>query len=279
MPMSSTKWHIGIFVFVGIAASLTYSPVRGQDQPATGFHFSLDGQFRYGNISGFVQIPRGGGAGTTSNERPKFDELGISQAAIGVPSLTLGWNNHNLYSGASIIRLSGSNTLSSTLVSNGTTFPAGTSVSSDIQLDWYRFGYEYHFTYKYSQSSALSFYPAIGGALFNFDYNLKGISGLSAARSFEKAAPQLGLTSEWNPEGRFSLSGGVFSSLAFSTLPLLLSVDLTGGYQLWGSPDHGGIAYLGIGYDLIDEEDNQKVPNHIRASIGPEVVVGLKLRF
>ena len=85
-----TRWYIGICVCVGIAASFICSPAWGQDQPATGFHFSLDGQFRYGNISGFVQVPRGGGAGTTSNERPKFDELGINQAAIGVPSATLG---------------------------------------------------------------------------------------------------------------------------------------------------------------------------------------------
>jgi hypothetical protein len=51
------------------------------------------------------------------------------------------------------------------------------------------------------------------------------------------------------------------------------------GYQLWGHHDHGGIAYLGIGYDLIDEEDNQKVSNHIKASIGPELVVGIKVNF
>ena len=119
----------------------------------------------------------------------------------------------------------------------------------------------------------------MGVALFNFDYKLDGTGGLSAARSFEKAAPQLGLRSERTPEGPFSLSGGVLSSLAFSTLPLLLSVDLTAGYQLWGRADHGGIAYLGIGYDRIDEEDNQKVSNHIKASIGPELVVGLKVRF
>jgi hypothetical protein len=158
-------------------------------------------------------------------------------------------------------------------------FPVGSSVNADVQLDWYRFGYDHRFTYKYDQVSVVSFYPAIGVALFNFDYALKGVNGLSAARSFGKAAPQLGLISEWNPEGRFSLSGEVFSSLAFSTLPLLLSVDLTGGYQLWGSPEHGGIVYLGIGYDRIDEEDNQKVSNHIKAGIGPEVVVGLRLRF
>jgi len=244
-----------------------------------GFPLSLDGQFRYGNITGFVQVPRGGGAGTTSNERPKFNELGINHAAIGDPSLTLGWNDHNIYGGARIVRLSGSDRLSTALISNGTTFPAGISVRADTQLDWYRVGYEHRFAYKYDQASVLSFYPAVGVALLNFDYNLKGTGGLSAARSFEKAAPQLGLRSEWSPEGPFSLSGGVFSSLAFSTLPLLVSVDLTAGYQLWGSPDHGSIAYLGIGYDRIDEEDNQKVSNHIKASIGPEVLVGLRVRF
>ena len=61
--------------------------------------------------------------------------------------------------------------------------------------------------------------------------------------------------------------------------PLLLSVDLTAGYQLWGRPDRGGIAYLGIGYDRIDEEDSQKISNHIKASIGPELLVGLRIRY
>jgi hypothetical protein len=129
------------------------------------------------------------------------------------------------------------------------------------------------------EGSVVSFYPAIGFALFNFDYNLNGTPRLSASRSFAKAAPQLGLKSEWIPAGPFSLSAEVLSSLPFSTLPLLLSVDLTMGYQLWGRHDHGGMAYLGIGYDRINEEDNQKVPNHIKASIGPELVVGLKVSF
>jgi len=276
--MSSKVWYLGVSLFVGIVASSSRQ-VWGQDQGETGFHVSLDGEFQYGNITGFVQIPKGGSPGSTSSDRPKFNELGIDHAAIGDPSLTLEWNDHDIYAGAHIVRLSGSHTLSATLISNGSTFPAGTSVNADTHLDWYRVGYEHRFAYKYSQGSILSFYPAIGFALFNFDYNLKGTGGLSAARSFEKAAPQLGLRSEWIPGGPFSLSGGVFSSLAFSTLPLLLSVDVTAGYQLWGRPDHGGMAYVGIGYDRIDEEDNQRVSNHIRASIGPELLVGLKLRF
>ena len=86
------------------------------------------------------------------------------------------------------MRLSGSDTLSSGLISNGTTFPAGTSVHTDIQLDWYRVGYEYRFAYKYNRASVLSFYPAAGVGIFNFDYKLNGTGALSAARNFEKAS-------------------------------------------------------------------------------------------
>jgi hypothetical protein len=277
--VTSKMWLLATSFFVGIIP-FGYSRIWAQDSPETGFHASVDGQFRYGNIEGFVQIPRGGGAGSTSNERPKFDEMGINQAAIGAPSLTLGWNNHNIYGVARIIRLSGSDDLDTTLISNGTTFPAGTHVNANTRLDWYGLGYEYRFAYKYnSAGSVVTFYPAIGFALLNFDYNLNGTPGLSASRGFTKAAPQLGLKSEWIPGGPFSLSAGVLSSLPFSTLPLLLSVDLTAGYQLWGRHDHGGMAYLGVGYDRINEEDNQKVPNHIKASIGPELVVGFKVSF
>jgi hypothetical protein len=59
----------------------------------------------------------------------------------------------------------------------------------------------------------------------------------------------------------------------------MLSADVTAGYQLWGRPEQGDIAYLGIGYDRIDEEDNQKVSNHIKASVGPELLLGLRVRF
>ena len=132
---------------------------------------------------------------------------------------------------------------------------------ANTRLDWYGLGYDYRFAYKYNnEGSVVSFYPAIGFALLNFNYNLNGTPGLSASRGFAKAAPQLGLKSEWIPGGPFSVSAGVLSSLPFSTLPLLLSVDLTVGYQLWGRHDHGGMAYLGIGYDRINERRQSKRP-------------------
>jgi len=119
----------------------------------------------------------------------------------------------------------------------------------------------------------------VGFAIFNFDYGLTSPGGLTAARSFAKAAPQLGLRAEWSPGGPFFVSADWLSSLGFSTLPLLFSTDLTGGYQLWGQANHGGQVYLGIGYEMIHFEDNQTVPNRISANMGPELVVGFKISF
>ena|SRR5215467_7308320 len=45
--------------------------------------------------------------------------------------------------GLSLNKLSESDTLNSVLISNGTTFPQGTSVSANIQLAWYRLGCEH----------------------------------------------------------------------------------------------------------------------------------------
>ena len=274
------KWNIGLpgtclFVLMAVSAC-SQNWVR---QEETGFHASMDGAFRYGNINGFLQIPKGGGVGSTSSDRPKFSEIGIHQAPIGDAGLTLDWNNHELYAAARFIRLSGADTLSSTLISNGTTFPAATPVGANTQLDWYGGGYAYRLSFRNDAGARASFYPAVGFALFNFDYNLNSPGGLTAARSFAKAAPQLGLKAEWSPRGPVFLSGDLLSSLAFSTLPFLFSTDLTGGYQLWGQANHGGQVYLGVGYEMIHYEDNQTVPNHIKASIGPELVVGFKLSY
>jgi hypothetical protein len=268
---------LGTCLIVGLTVlACSQSWVRQQE---TGFHASLDGSFRYGNISGFLQIPKGGGVGSTSNDRPKFHEIGINQAPIGDAGLTLGWGNNELYADARFVRLSGNDTLNSTLISNGTTFPAGSHVSANTQLDWYRGGYAYRLSYGNDQGTTVSFYPAAGFVLFNFDYGLNGPGGLTAARSFAKGAPQLGLKAEWSPGGPFSVSADLLSSLAFSTLPLLFSTDLTGEYQLWGQANHGGQVYLGIGYEMIHFEDSQTVPNHINANIGPELVVGVKVSF
>lgn len=274
----SKVWLLGTCLLFGLILS-AYSQTWVRQEPDTGFDACLDGSFRYGNINGFLQIPKGGGFGTTSNERPTFHEIGINQAPIGDASLGLAWDNHATYAGARFVRLSGKTILSSSLVSRGTTFPAGSLVSASTQLDWYRGGYKYHLSYGNKEGAYVSLYPSIGFGLLNFDYRLTSPGVLPVDRSFSKGVPQLGLRLEWSPGVPFFLSGEVTSSLPFSTLPLLFSTNLTVGYQFWGSADRGARVFLGVGYEMIRYEDNQLVPNHIKVDIGPELVVGFRSCF
>jgi hypothetical protein len=276
--MLTKMWLIGICLLVSLTV-LCCSQDWVREEPEPRLHGSVDGTFRYGNVDGFLQIPSGGVPGTTSNRRPKFHEIGINNAPTGDPSVSLGWGNNEFYAGARFVRLSGNDTLDNTLISHGTTFPAGSSVSTNTQLDWYRGGYEYRPSYRNSEGASVSFYPSLGFGLLNFDYKLTAPGALSATRSFVKAAPQLGLKSEWSPGGRFFLSGEVLSSLAFSTLPLLFSTDVTQEYQVWGRASQGGRVFFGVGHDMIHFEDNERVPNHIKTDIGPEVVVGFSVSF
>jgi len=105
--MISKMWLLGTSFFVGIIAC-GYSQVWAQDPGETGFHASLDGEFRYGNIQGFIQIPRGGGVGTTSNERLKFDELVINSSSICAMSFTLCLKYFIIYGVCRVIRFIGS---------------------------------------------------------------------------------------------------------------------------------------------------------------------------
>src|SRR5262245_28907593 len=119
----------------------TTSPA--EESQNSGFRFTLDGAWLWGPANGQLQTPSGGEPGSTSKERPTLEELGIETASVFDVSATAGWGPHELYIGGQWICLSGSATLDQTLISQGMTFPAGTSVDSSVQFDWYRFGYRY----------------------------------------------------------------------------------------------------------------------------------------
>jgi hypothetical protein len=242
-----------------------------------GFRASADAMFLYGPIRGFLQTPAGGLPGTTSHDRPTLKELGIDTAPMADASVTAGWGSHELYGGARIIELSGTDTLTQTLLTHSVTFPAGTAVSSNVQLNWYRMGYAHRWLYRHDDT-ALRLEPAIEAVIFDFDYSISG-GGQSTNRTYLKANVRLGLRAEWSPYSRFSLSGNAFESVPIPGQPMILTLQALGGYRLWGTADRGGTLSLGIGYDQLDQKDQQTVPNHIKAEIGPLLLAGLAINF
>lgn len=234
----------------------------------------VEGVFLYGPVEGYLQTPDGGNPGTTSAKRPTFDELGLDSVSIFDGSARLRWDRHTLYGGAQIIRLSGDETLTQPLLSQDVTFDAGDRVDSDVQLDWYRFGYLHRFDWwsEHRVAPALS----LGGdaVLFDFHYTLDGDGG-RVDRAYAKPAVRLGGEFDWTLTRRLSMRARAFESLPFSNTPSILSLGLRAFYRLIDSQDCPLDVYVGVSYHRIDYEDDQNVPNHIRAEMGPLLEGGL----
>src|SRR5258708_5274356 len=128
---------------------LMVSPVSAQDMenPSPPVAISFQGSFNFGSLDGFLQTPSGGRPGSSSRQRPTFDELGLSDVIFYDTRLDVQWHKARLYGGYQFIRLDASTTLSQPLISQGRNFAAGDSVRTDDQLDWARVGFGWQFDF------------------------------------------------------------------------------------------------------------------------------------
>lgn len=244
-----------------------------------GLHGSLAASLRYGPLDGYAQTPAEGAAGTTSPERPTFDDVGIHDAIAGEAELHLEWGADGLFVSAVPTRVSGDRRLGTALISHGRAFPAGAAVHANFHLDQYRIGYEHQFRWRNASGTTFTLAPAVGLMLFAFDYTLSAAPGLSAARSYLQAAPQVGMNAAWHPEGRFTVRGSAFGWPSTPTDLSTVSLRLVGEYAVWQQPTYKAAVTLGVGYDQIDFADQQAVSNHVHVDDGPLLLAGVKVAF
>jgi hypothetical protein len=257
-----------------LAFSMPLAASRAQDL------FRVDGgtSFLLGSIDGYLQTPAGGSPGTTSIDRPTFEELGIKSVHGGDFWADVSYGHHGLYLGGRITHLSGGGTLDEPLVSQSLAFAAGLSVETNIQLDWYRLGYRYLLPFKWG-STTIELSPSIGATLLDFQYTLTGEGMDGADRSYSKVGAQVGCGLTWTLTKRWSVCGQVLAPIPFSDAPEIRSAQVTLKYSFL---EHKGMSIsglVGVGYEQIRYEDGQTVPNEVEANMGPMGVLGLEIRF
>jgi len=275
----------GLIGVIVISLMLTPEKAVAEQKEVSGGIFdvlsiNLDVAFLYGSIDGFIQTPKGGNPGSTSSNRPTFEELGFDTISIYEGSIRAGWDVHTIYSGAQIARLSGRSRLDDELTSQDVTFPAGSYVDADIQLDRYWLGYLYRF--DLSPEGPRNVFTVAPGACisaFAFHYELDGSGKRGVDREYLKVGIRLGCELTWMITDKLSAHGRAFGSLPIPNTPWILGLDLVGRYQLWKSRRVKALGYLGIAYDRIDYKDEQKVPNHILVDMGPMLKAGLQIQF
>lgn len=276
-PSARTTARFLLAAIASVSSACTGAYVR--QAVDAGIHGSVAGSLRYGPLDGYAQTPAGGATGTTSPKRPTLDEVDIHHAIAGEGELHVGWGADELFVDAIPTRVSGDDRLGRELISHGTTFPVGVTAHAHFHFDQYRIGYEHQFRWRSESGTTFSVAPAVGLMLFAFDYTLTSAPDLSAARSYVQVAPQLGVSAAWHPEGRFTLSAAVLGWPSPPTDLATVSVRLTGEYAVWQQPPYSAAATLGIGYDYIDFEDGQHLPNHVHVDDGPLLLAGAKFVF
>jgi len=257
---------------------LLVTTAYAQGQEESDRRFSLEGSYLYGEVDGYVQTPSGGESGTTSSRRPSLDEIGISNTSVYDSQFIAALHDNELYLGGQWIRMSGSATLDETLITQGKTFDAGMQVSSEVDLDWYRFGYRRRLSL--CQDREWTIWPSAGVAVLDFSYHLRG-TDVAADRSYIKLNAQFGLETEWRPRGGpFSLDLVLLVSPPISSsLPQMNVEELVAKYRVFEHQRSELEIIGGVAFEQIYFEDNQNTSNRIKADFGPMIVFGLNWRF
>jgi hypothetical protein len=214
---------------------------------ASVFKFELTASAWIASVDGSLQTSKGGNAGTTSNERPTVEEIGLDglNALPLVDARLVFFENHELHIGFAHIDLSGHDTLQTSLVSQGESFPAGSDVSSTLNLDLLRF--DYRPLWLQPRIGSWTLVPEIGLAWNPFQYTLHSPAATgSVDRSYAIAFPYIGIF----------LEGPVFRSLR-------AEVDLAGSAGINGAT-------------FVDTDVRLVHPVASWGSFQVEIVAGLK---
>jgi hypothetical protein len=271
--MLSMKIVSALLVATAIVWSVKAEDGEPSDSPIT---VTIQGSANFGAISGFLQTPTGGRPGSSSKQRPTFEELGINDAWFYDARLDLQWHRLRLYGGYQFVRLDGSATLGQPLVSRGVSFAAGEGVNSHNQLDWSRIGAGWKFRFL---DDRLEVVPEAEFALFNFGYSLSGRSE-SVIRDYVKGAARLGVETTYNFSRFVSLSLDGGGSLPLPNTPQIAVLAGRVNFRLLSSSHRvNPKLFVGGGMEWIDYQDDQRLPNHIKAEIGPFIGGGLMLGF
>ena len=247
--------------------------VSGQAETTDNGVFSWSTVYLTGKMDGFLQTPDGGMPGRTDRHRPSFEELDIDSTDNIELTFNLNKGPANYYLTATPINFKESLTLDSSLLSQWIQFDAGDQIKADIKMSQYRFGYQYSFT---SDSIADFSYSLSGDiALFDFHYQLDSYDK-HVNRSYMKAGYRIGMTLDYSFSEQSSMELKLYNSLPFPNTVEVRTLDLSGHYVLWKKKNIVSLIF-GVSYHRIDYQDEQEVPNHIVAEMGPMIRLGFTL--
>lgn len=224
-------------------------------------------EFRQADLTGNLQTPKGGAPGSTTHDRPTVDEIGIGgMASIPSIDMRLGHEDHEFHLNVVLVERSGSSTLSETLISQGETFPAGSTVGSGLGLDTFRFGYRPHFWGLGWRGWRIT--PEIGAGVAQFEYKLTSSAATgSVDREYDVGFPYIGVLIERPLTERLSLELDLAGSEGVNGVSYV-DASLRALYN-FGTGERSGVSlFLGWRGTRFRRADHQEQSNDVDLRFG-----------
>lgn len=236
----------------------------------------------WGPVQGFVQIPSGGAAGTTSPRRPRLDELDLGDEARFDLGASTTWGDHRLFVRSALLDFESSNRLGAALTHHAESFQSGTAVRAALRLNHHRVGYSLDLPLLQSPEHSLVLAPSVGFGLLDFEMRLdeQAAGGIRSSRSFAKGFATAGLEISHSWRQWLTTDARIDGFPPIDGMPFVLSGTLTTRLHLFDGGllgDLSGSVLAGVGYERIEFQDSQPTPNHIDVEMGPIVIGGLEL--
>ncbi len=257
----------------GCALEPAHEADRGEGRAWRG---RIDVAARAGPARGFLQVPAGGKPGTATKGRPRLSELGIDDLFTVRTVATGEVERVALRLDAWLVRGGASETLHDGFLLRRQPFARGERVRTSFRFDVYRLALGYRFT----PADGLDVTPLAGFGLLDFGLDVSGDRRHRGRRSFRSGSPQLGVEASLALTERLALDFTVLGTPGPGFETSVGSGDLVLRWRVLGDEDSPALELFGgPAIDIIDFEDSQRLPNHLRILLAPEIAVGLSVRF
>ena len=235
---------LGLFNHVGYGGDLWTLPKA----------YKVRGYLNYGEIDGFVQIPKGGQFGTTTVERPTFDELGINNITFPELRLQAEWDKLITYMEFRYKVFDGNGRLEKDLTSHSKFIPAGSSMYTKHKYISYNLGVGYNI----SKFDRFTLIPVAEFSANDFEYRYSATTpedrNISSKRSFGWGQLNFGLNSSYQFTDKYSLEFNMKSGIEHDSVRKYYNLELVNNYEIYKDLH----ILVGVEHEKVHFRDTQR---------------------
>lgn len=243
--------------------------------------FKIEYIQNYGEIDGFVQIPKGGKNGTTTPKKPTFKDLGIKNITYPQFKLAARWDNLHFFADFIYKTFDGSEYLKEDIISHDNLLFRNSKLKTEHEYINYTFGTGYDIF----KNKDIIITPILEYSATDFKYKytceyLNENTKFSSQRDFGFGSVHIGINSTYIFTSKFKINLNAKSAIPFDSVRKWWSISLLNSYSLYQKNTKELNLIFGIEIQQFEYRDTQEeMQNFMKYKMSPTYKLGLDYKF